>query len=406
VSKSSATGFSLVLGWSLAAMGAAGCGGSSADPGGGTPAPPTPFDLPLAMSSGGPILAAPRVQPIFFPGFAFAAEVDGFLAALQASSYWPGVAAEYGIGALAVAAGHVSSVAAPGSLTSTDIEGLLAQVVAADNEQLGAPSSDTIYPLFFPATTTIISDGVAMCGDGAASGFHAEWTVNGTRLAGVVIPSCASFPGAPTLSGFSALTPTISHELVEAATDPFPTSAPAFVNTDDEHAMWSVALNGGEIADLCENESPNLVVPSDIGLPVQRVWSNAAVKAGTGPCVPVPPGEIFFVAVPALPSRVSVERDGQAFTVPALSAPVGSDATVSVDFRSEAGAQMAWTVGALEYHADSTIVPQGSSASGTPGQTVRIDVVPNEVKTGVFPLIVASVTRGARHFWIGTVKRQ
>jgi hypothetical protein len=381
-----------------------GCGGSGDS---GITAPATPFDLPIATSSGGPVLAAPRVQPIYLPGFALGSQMDAFLTNLGTSSYWPAVVTEYGVGALAVLPGHPSSVAAGANIADTGMADLMAQILTADAAALGAPRGDTIYALFFPAATTITGDGAVLCGEGGASGFHAEWTVNGTKVAGVVIPSCAHFGNTPDLTGVSSLTPVISHELVEAATDPFPTSMPAFQNVDTDHSIWSVAVSGGEIADLCENEGPSLTTPADIGLPVQRIWSNAAVMAGTGPCVPVPPGEIYFVAVPTLPDRITAQRaDGRRFTVPGLVARLGSDAAVDVNLRAEAGFTDTWSVGVLELHADSAATPATTKMSGGQGQTLRLAVTPNEVSAGVFPLVVGSVRGTEFHFWFGAVQRK
>ena len=100
--------------------------------------------------------------------------------------------------------------------------------------------------------------------------------------------------------GVDVLTLALSHELVEAVTDPFVNSNPAYTGIDPDHILWAIAISGAEVADLCENEQPVSLVPADIGYPVQRIWSNVGAKAGTGPCVPVPPGEIFFQAVAEL----------------------------------------------------------------------------------------------------------
>ena len=380
-----------------------GCGGSGAGPAETTA---TPFDLPKVISLGGPVLSAPRLQPIYLPGHPFVAEVDDFLARLSASAFWPAVTGEYGVGGLTVLPSHESSVAGPASIVSSDVPSFFTQVMTADAEALGPASRDTMYLVLFPASTQVTMSGQALCEMATASGYHTEANVAGTTVALIVIPFCTSYPGDTTLSGFSVLTPTISHELVEAASDPFPSSAPAFLTTDDAHAMWAVAVNGGEVADLCENESPNLVMPADIGQPVQRVWSNAAVDAGSGPCVPVPPGETYFAAIPALPDQVLVQRSGKSFSVPALRAKVGADATVAVHLRSENDQPPSWSVGALEYHADAPLAMAGRSTMGLNRQTLGLRVFPNAAAAGVFPLIVASATADATHFWIGTVWRQ
>jgi hypothetical protein len=339
-------------------------------------------------------------------GHPFISEVDDFFARLAASSFWPAVVGEYGVGGLTVLPSHQSSLAGPASIVSSDVASFFAQIMAADAAALGPASRDTMYVLLIPGSTEVTMSGQALCQMTTASGYHTEATIDGTALALIVIPLCTSYPGDTSLTGFSVLTPTISHELVETAADPFPSSAPAFLTTDEPHAMWAVAVNGGEVADLCENDSPNLVTPADIGWPVQRIWSNAAVDAGTGPCVPVPPGETYFAAIAGLPDQVLVQRNGKSFSVPALRAKVGADATVVVHLRSDSDQPASWSVGALEYHSDAPLAAAGRPTTGLNRQTLGLRVVPNAAAAGVFPLIVASETAQAVHFWIGTVWRQ
>jgi hypothetical protein len=392
---------SLIMGGFLAT----GCGDNA--PSAIETAATTPFDLPKVISLGGPVLSEPRAQPIYLPGHPFVAEIDDFLARLSASWFWPATAGEYGIGGLTVLPSHISSLPGPATIVSTDVAAFFAQVMAADAAELGPPSPDIMYLLLLPASTAITSTGQALCQPTTPSGYHTEATVDGITVALIVVPLCTSYPGDSALNGVAVLTPTISHELLEAATDPFPSSAPAYLTTDQAHAMWAVAVNGGEVADLCENETPNLVTPDDIGQPVQRSWSNAAVDAGTGPCVPAPPGEIYFAAVPTLPDQVSVQRAGKSFLVPALRARVGASATVSVHLLSEGDQPTSWTVDALEFHAGAA--PPTTAVHPVVGlnrQTLGLRVVANAGDAGVFPLILRSVSADASHFWIGTVWRQ
>ena len=196
------------------------CGGGS----GGGSSGSSAFDLPTVVSSGGPVLDSPRVQPIYFPGFAFQTDVDGFLAKMARSSYWPTVVKEYGVGDLTVMPSLVTSVSAGAALTDTDIPGLLAQVFTSSGGALGTPSRDTIYLLLFPSSTTITAQGQVMCGASAPSGYHTEFSLGGVTVPGIVVPSCPNYAGDTTLTGVQALTPTISHEIVESATDPFTTT--------------------------------------------------------------------------------------------------------------------------------------------------------------------------------------
>jgi hypothetical protein len=363
------------------------------------------------MSFGGPVLTAPRVQPIYLPGFAYQTDIDGFLQLLPSSQYWPSVVSEYGVGTLTVLPSHTSSVAAGDNITVPAIATLLNQIMSTDQAALGAPRQDTIYALFFPATTTITDPdtNTALCDSGAASGFHVEWTVGRTNVVAVVIPSCSSFFGYPDLTGAAVLTPTLSHELVEASTDPFSTSQPAFADTDEQHALWSVAMNGGEVADLCENDVPNLIAPTDLNsFPVQRIWSNAAVHAGTGPCVPVPPGEVYFSVVGQLPSQALVTRNNVTFSVPVIRASTGAAASVVVDYRSLGATPASWSAGALEYHpqgAVKTAHVMSTVAALNSRQSLPIAVPENDM--GVFPVLVGSETLDGQqlHFWVGGIQR-
>lgn len=355
------------------------------------------------------MLTAPRVQPIYFAGFPYKTEVDQFLQALAASGYWTSVLSEYGVGRPTILAGDESPQSLGATLSISDVVGLFAHELQDRAPVLGPPRRDTLYTLFFPPTTTITADKVQLCSEGGASGLHAEVSVAGTSVPIIVIPTCTKFAGDATLTGVSALTPALSHELVEAAADPLPDSAPAYASTDPAHAMWGVALMGAEIADLCENEHPNLITPPDIGSPVQRIWSNRSAHAGTGPCVPVPPGEAYFVAVPRLPQVVSVDVDGTRTSLPAVVAGTTASASVTLDFRGGADAPASWQSIALEYRGPQSLDgdPTVRPVLGQRGSSRAIAVAPASADSGVFPLIVLShATTGALHVWVGAIARR
>jgi hypothetical protein len=381
-----------------------GCGGSGSD---STAA--SDFGLPTVVSSGGAVLAAPRVQPIYLAGFPYKSEVDGFLQRLAASAYWSEVASEYGVGRPTIVPGDDSPIMAPATATLHDVVTLFGRELNERAAAIGRPRRDTIYTLFMPPTTTVTADSMTLCQEGGASGLHAEISVSGTPVPLVVIPTCASFAGRMDLTGLSALTPAISHELVETATDPFPESAPAYESTAPQYAMWAVALQGGEVADLCENEAPNLVTPADIGQPVQRIWSNRAVRAGTAPCVPVPAGEGYFNAVAHMTETVQTEVGGAIVRVPAVVAPAGSTATIKVDLRGGADAPSSWQVIAIEYHGTAAL---GGNMRVTPivgqrGTTRTVQVAASGNEMGVFPLVLLShSSAGALHFWVGAIARR
>jgi hypothetical protein len=300
----------------------------------------------------------------------------------------------------------------PSSIAAADVPGLLQEALAQHAAALGPPRADTIYALFLPPTTSLTAGGMVFCGSGAPAAYHGEAKVSGVTVPMAVIPACSSAAGDPSLTGASVLTPALSHELVEAATDPLSNSAPAFKSIDPAHVMWAVAMSGGEIADLCENDRPHLITPADLGFPVTRVWSNSAARGTGGPCVPVPAGETYFTTVARLPTTTRLKLPSGAMAdVPSVVAAAGAAASVTVDFRSD-DTSLSWRVLALEYHGPasaSSLAPAGPSAVlGRAGESHSIPILaPTTASTGIFPLVLVSRSEsGSIHIWVGAVRRQ
>jgi hypothetical protein len=401
-----------------------GCGGASSPGAPGSPGstgssgsanPPSPptattFDLPTAISVGGSVLSSPRVQPIFFPGFPYGPDIDHFVAALATSSYWTTIAGEYGVGPISPVAGFASNAVVPASVGVNELQNALTEALQAMSTAVPPMPvrSDTIYALFFSPQTTLSFNGVTLCGAGRPSGFHDEWRLGDTSLPVVVIPSCTSSDADSNLTGVNILTPSFSHELLEAATDPYVRTAPAYVTIDSRHALWAAALNGGELADLCENEVPSLVQPADVGFPVQRTWSNAGARAGTGPCVPVPAGEIYFNGQADLPDQAQIDiGTGTPVTVPTLNATVGQAVSANVSLRGVNNAM--GSVGVLAVEIDTEGVLPSSHArpvNGALGQSVLVPINPTATgKSGVTPLLIVAGSNSGLHFWVGGINR-
>ncbi|HEY2901419.1 MAG TPA: hypothetical protein VGL59_12635 [Polyangia bacterium] len=395
--------------FSFLALGAlaltAACGSSALDGG-------PNFDLPTALSVGGAVLSSPRVQPIYFAGFPYGQEIDTFLAHLQTASYWQTVGAEYGIGALSVVPGFASTVMVPAMVTATDAQNLLGQTLQAMQAATGATArTDTIYALFFGPDTALSIMGVTLCGTSHPSGFHDEWLINNVKLPVAVLPSCKVSDADPDLVGVNIITPSLSHELIEAATDPYVHTDPAFLAIDSDHALWAEALSGAEVGDLCENEMPSLINLPDVGFPVQRIWSNTSAHAGSGPCVPVPAGEIYFNAQASLPDKAQLDvGTGTSVTIRALNASVGATVTSQVSVHGPPGAPTSLEVVAIE------LDDLGAALTDTPamvkaqlGHTVSVPIAPMvATKTGLVPLLVGAVdlSNFTVHFWVGAINRQ
>ncbi len=297
-------------------------------------------DPPQVVNLGGKVLTAPSVVPVFFQGDANQADVVKFLGQMAASPYWAATTSEYGVGALTVKPAVAWSMTAPASFSDTPLIAGLRANLTGTQPAWGTPDANTIYLFVFPKGTTFLSDGTS-CED--FDGYHDETTVNGMKIAYAIATECDGF-GAPGVADFDELTTTISHELIEASTDPFPNSGPAFVQTDDAHAIWTVETDG-EVADMCEFNPEAYAKLDGIDHFVQRIWSNAAAKKGANPCVPALDGA-YFSADPVLTDNVDLNYYGQ-WATHGVKIPVGSSKTIDVQLWSSS-ATKAWKVTAYD----------------------------------------------------------
>jgi len=293
-------------------------------PDAGIDAPPpwseaTPTSMPQLIDLGGPVLAAPKVQPIFFANDALQPQIEQFLTQLGASQYWSTAATEYGVGALTVLPSIVTTDAPP---TPADAVGTWVVAHAPD------PDPNTIYALFLGDGVVVTSPYGNSCD--AYGAYHDEAT--GSASAPVIyalVPRCdpaTEFDHAQTK--LDELTISTSHELLEAATDPRVETAPAYGDVDDDHAILAI-VPGAENGDLCEYlDSAYIKGVGDFM--VQRTWSNAAAKAGHDPCVPAP-ATPYIAAAPMFTEAVSIDGYTGTRTTKAMQLSVGASKTIEID---------------------------------------------------------------------------
>jgi len=354
------------------------------------PAGPFPFfafDLPRLHDYGGPVLATPKVVPIFFAheDASKITAVTDFFGKLPASSYWTNVAQEYGVTSLTIAQALTLSENAPQAIDDKGIESWLTNAIATNEVPANEPSK-TIYFLYYPSTTTVTYQGIKSCT--GFGGYHGE--TNGAVYAEV--NGCASYgaklaPG-ETVTGNDEATGLTTHELFEAVTDPFVKTNPKYASIDQAHTAWQLFLYGGEIGDTCEMQPGAFFKDGTIGYMVQRVWSNAAANAGSDPCVPAI-GTPFVEAWPT--SDVQLQL-GQKTTVPirvASSAPTGP-ITVSAIDESQAHGK----VQHLSLSLDKTTAQNGdvltltiqvlaTDSSGAEGYWIQTDIGPKRRTAGL-----------------------
>ena len=233
------------------------------------PAPHPPLPT-LVNAMKGPVLTTPKIAFVFYPGDARVSDLEAFARKVAGSAYWTTTTSEYGVGALSYTGMfELTGETAPATIGQAQIGTLIGDALASG--KLGVPDPQTIYTLVFPAGTTVTQPNpvtellgpIMSCV--AFSGYHDNVPVAlsdagpKTEFAYAVIPTCDST--------IPSLTSVMSHEWIEAATDPQLTSNglfsvrsgpnAAFYGPDADHAVWSL-LGGGEAGDLCEKSGPSI----------------------------------------------------------------------------------------------------------------------------------------------------
>jgi hypothetical protein len=319
---------------------------------------------PQVQTSGGPVLAAPHVVPVFFPNDPLRSGIESFLAALAGSegaSYWAATTHEYGVGTPSIAPSIVVTDPPPASITDTQIATWLAGYVGGEHAGWPAIDANNVYVVFYPLATVITRDGDTLESCRDFSGYHAETPVaaaggsdagatdaggpdagdaGGPTFVHAVLARCSNWLG---LTGLDAVTGPASHEIVEAATDPELRTNPAYDSIDVDHYVWGDAL-GTEVGDMCHMESPDRLYQHMNGADggndggsfvVQRTWSDQAAEADGDPCVPAIPTVPYFNAAPDLSGRVELYPDPVTHPTSFLRTtgvrvPVGQSVTIAV----------------------------------------------------------------------------
>lgn len=283
---------------------------------------------PIITSSGGSVLATPKVVVVTFSGDPLASQLETFAQTLGPTAYWSATTSEYGVGPLQYA-GSVHVDAPPATTLSQDaLESWIASELDGTHAEWPAYDPSTIYAIVMPKGTGIQVDGAPPCASSPA--YHYEIDSGAQHIVYAAINRCDPIFG---LSGIDYLTAGLSHELVEASTDPLYVTAPAYDGPAAKYTDWNL-VTGGEVADFCTPMNDVYFKPADFPFTVQRSWSNAAAIAGHDPCVPAFAGP-YFAAVPVLPDTLKGTYYGQAFTSEGVHVALGASVDVEVDLFSD-----------------------------------------------------------------------
>ncbi len=292
----------------------AGCGGSPPEPAvdaGADLATPPDLAQPPDLTVAAPelpevdphsdlVLSSVKLVTITFAGYQAEAQVQQFGDFVVGSDWYKAVGADYGVGPGTSAAKVVLNQDPGPGVTDADVVKLLKGKIM--DGTLPAPSkqdSQYLYMIYFPSTTTVNEPG----GDALCDlfwGYHssAPFAV-GARMIYAVIGDCSG--------NVDDVTSTASHELIEAATDPYPDLTGSFYVEASPPDPWTVEY-GQEVADLCETED----YVYEGGFALQPIWSNAAAAKRENPCIPSDSPD--YMTVTASPSEMPTVAPGQTVT--------------------------------------------------------------------------------------------
>ena len=351
-------------------------GGSSTSDGAPTFPPASHPVLPQVATLGGPVLLTPKVQPIVYASDMAASEIDAFLKELTQTSYWSDTTAEYGVGKLTVLPTITLATTAPAVTTDADLKSELATNTSGAKPVWGAADPNVIYLFVIPDGATVNIANSTCCSD--FGGYHGEAPVGPITVPYAVGCSCPGFLGF-TFTGLQVRTAAISHELVEAVTDPFPFSNPAYQLEDRADIVWSV-ITGGEVADMCAFNDDAYYIPSGSKYMVQRSWSNAAAKLMQNPCVPHTTTAPYFNSFPALGS---IAIGDAAYLTRGVNIPLGQSKTIDVTLYSGGPTKNTWAVTAVDYDywvrgGSPTLDLLLDKSEGRNGDTIHLTITPKK----------------------------
>jgi hypothetical protein len=367
----------------------------------GTPAPPGTF--PVAVNQGGPVIKNPKIQVITFTGDTLASQIEDFAAKMPHSTYWNTLATEYGINNISNKTPIRLTDTAPTTTSFREIGTWLANKISANPSQFGTPDGETVYAIYYPATTKIQDTDLGNSCE-TYLGFHYETKVGTQKVGFAVMPRC-TIPMQPVID---TVTETSSHEFFEWATDPFPQTSPSWSGVDDDHAVWQM-LFLGELGDLCARPDVRSIKPTDLGYLVQRQWSNIQSKAGHHPCVPGN-SDPYFQAIPTMPDTITYQgQDGANHHTKGLQLAVGASKTLDVLIYSDYLFSDDITLDALDIASAFRSQPQEFDLSFDKttvhvGDTVKLTVTAKIAATqGYGFVIVSRVGRTMVNIWPGLV---
>jgi len=306
------------------------------------PAPHPP--MPQAKTEMGPVAASPKFLAISFPNDPLVNSIDDFVSKIAVSKYWLGAVSEYQVGAATALPPIHSAYMPPQQMTDLQLQQWLTSQIKM-GQGFPTPDANTIYTIFLPDGVSVSLGGGVSCQDFGA--YHNDYAYNNLFVTYVVAPRCP--PPTQGVTVLDELTAAVSHEFVEAATDPLAADTPAWTDVDPDHAVWALVGGGSELGDLCAAFPDSFYRPADLPYLVQRTWSNAAAAAGHDPCEP-DGAKPYFNSSPVFPDTVTAFIPGQGTVdTKGVLIPVGQSKTIELDLYSDAPTSGAWSIKGVDF---------------------------------------------------------
>jgi hypothetical protein len=283
--------------------------------------------LPRVVNRGGPFIRNPRIVTITFTRDEpqVVAKVEQFGDTITQTSWWREVVDSYCakpddcIGE-AQPGPHVRlGDALPSSMQEIDVDKLLEREAKAG--RFGPLDPNTLLLLYLPKGVTLEGLSSKYCAGGPRA-FHRSIEVENQNVAFAALPRCGDE---------AELTATASHELVEAVTNPNPSSRGfAFERSSANLGFLAAGLEPVDPCGLITMDSHWI---PEAGFVVQQAWSNRAAALGRDPCVPSRPDRPYLALVPR-ESTVRLNKEG-------------ASATIALDARSDRPVPK-WAISALD----------------------------------------------------------
>ncbi|HSO36655.1 MAG TPA: hypothetical protein VLT33_29220 [Labilithrix sp.] len=352
-------------------------------------------------NNGGTVLKNPVIVTVTWAGDDKVDDLESLGDTIGASPYWLATTSEYGAGAaVSGPENHVRLPdAAPASMSDTELSTFVSTNVA--NGTFPTPTTgDPVYILHLQKATKLLLNGQSACAQGVG-GYHDSTKVGIKSVAYAIVPRCGS--------SFDMVTVSASHELVEAASDPYPRLRPAWSGFGSDDLSWEFFQQfQSENGDACEFYRDSDLRPgteSGLAFTVQRSWSNKSAAAGHDPCVPAFKNTTFFNTTPLDLEDVEVDLSaigGDLATTKGYKVPVGSTRTIPLGLYSD-GPTTAWSIrasaGGIASRQVANVELKLDIESGENGQKAYLTISVNEAgKTGSELISIVSTKGSTSHY--------